>query len=544
MVDSHVSTKYIYNLVNWGQVQPDLEISNVLINNKQCIQKRQTCGKYFSDNLSIKGLHRLITRSLSRIIYHFEAIKLRNTIYADHLKTYDLNTAVAKIITLNSIVSDCDLLRFDTQDINKIKALNLDLIINFGSGILRGEILKTCRLGFITLHYADNKINRRGPTGFWEVYYKQAQTGFVIRHITDELDTRNVLIRGAFPTQTFYLINQAQIHVRSYFYMKKLLTEIARNRSMPKAEMPCPYFNKLLQHPNIMVQLTYVARIIQNKLIFLVRYKLLKIRGRWGVAFSKTDWTELVMCRATKIENPHNHFLADPFVLTEAGHDYCFVEDFDYRKARGCISVYELKEEAAIRCGEAIIEPFHMSFPYLFRFGSKIYMVPETSQNNDIRLYECLKLPNEWKLKKVIMSDLSAADTMIFRHQGRWWLFTNIDHIGDGELSSELYIFYADDPVNDDWIPHLKNPVLIDPSKARNGGILFSKEDVYRVAQYQGFNQYGKGYTIRKIVCLNEGEYSEQEICKVEANFYKNLKGTHHLHSNGKISVFDYIEET
>jgi hypothetical protein len=45
----------------------------------------------------------------------------------------------------------------------------------------------------------------------------------------------------------------------------------------------------------------------------------------------------------------------DPFVVTEGGRDFCFVEDYDYRKRNGCISVYELKAKTAERLGEAIV---------------------------------------------------------------------------------------------------------------------------------------------------------------------------------------------
>jgi hypothetical protein len=251
------------------------------------------------------------------------------------------------------------------------------------------------------------------------------------------------------------------------------------------------------------------------------------------------------MWRGIRIKNPPNHFLADPFVITEAGRDYCFVEDYNFKIERACISVYEIEEKKAVRLGEAIAEPFHMSFPYLFRFKSKLYMVPETYENKDIRLYECVKFPLEWKLCKLIMSGISAVDTMIFEHGGLWWLFTNIAlSSSDNEHCSELSIFYSENPLSENWRPHLKNPVIVDPTKARNAGILFGKDNIYRVSQRYGFTQYGKGFSINKICLLTASSYEEQQISLVEPNYFDKIIGTHHLHCRDNISVFDYVEKS
>ena len=184
------------------------------------------------------------------------------------------------------------------------------------------------------------------------------------------------------------------------------------------------------------VQLKYItslafaiSRKVFDKLIFKKSY-------RWGVAFNFGDWKDLVMSRGIKIKNPPNHFLADPFVVSSENENYCFVEDYDYLKSRGCISVYILTEKDSKKIGDAIIEPFHLSYPCVFRYQSKYYMCPETCENKDMRLYECESFPLKWKLKKIIMSNISAVDTTIFEKDGTWWLFTNIDPTNVGDIFS------------------------------------------------------------------------------------------------------------
>ncbi len=75
------------------------------------------------------------------------------------------------------------------------------------------------------------------------------------------------------------------------------------------------------------------------------------------------------------------------------------------------------------------------------------------------------------------------------------------------------------------------------------GGILFDDGLVYRVSQQHGFDMYGKSSAINHIIHMSKTDYAENMVFKIEPNFFNGLKGTHHLHSNGKITVFDYVEK-
>jgi hypothetical protein len=142
------------------------------------------------------------------------------------------------------------------------------------------------------------------------------------------------------------------------------------------------------------------------------------------------------------------------------------------------------------------------------------------------------------------MSNVSATDTMLFERDGIWWMLTNIDPADVGDHNSELFIFYSDSPLSDNWIAHSQNPIYIDPEKSRNAGLLYDYGDVFRVSQRMGFQQYGKDFSINKITLLDKNVYQEKLVCTVKPNFFKNLHGTHHMHSNGTVTVFDYIEST
>jgi hypothetical protein len=168
-------------------------------------------------------------------------------------------------------------------------------------------------------------------------------------------------------------------------------------------------------------------------------------------------------------------------------------------------------------------------------------MCPESSSNHDLRIYKCKNFPLDWEISKIIMTGVSAVDTMLFEKSGRWWLLTNLDLSGTGEDFSELYIYHAESPLSEIWTPHRNNPVRVDSEFARNGGLLRDTKAVYRVGQSQGFLGYGKSSNILEIKEISEERYCEELIAKVQPKFKPGIKGTHHIHSNRYVTVFDHV---
>ena len=260
-----------------------------------------------------------------------------------------------------------------------------------------------------------------------------------------------------------------RIYNKSNYHMMELLRRTAATGHLPPAAPPQPYFERLYKTPTVKEQFEYMGSIgwtlLRNGFNRFVRGR----KFRWGIAYGYSDWKDLVMWRGIKIKNPPGHFLADPFVIRDGERDYCFLEDYDFKTNRARISVYELKRSGAARLGDAIVEPYHLSFPYLFEYQGKLYMCPETSENNEIRLYECVNFPLEWKHSKTLMTNVSAVDTLIFPHDGLWWMLTNIDPSNTNGHYAEMFIFYSDNPLGTEWHPHAGNPVIIDSAKGRNG---------------------------------------------------------------------------
>jgi len=220
------------------------------------------------------------------------------------------------------------------------------------------------------------------------------------------------------------------------------------------------------------------------------------------------------------------------YFFKKNGNNYLFVEDFSFVKNIGVISCYELNNKNCNFLGQVIKEKFHLSFPFIFEFENQIYMCPETHEQKEIRLYHCLDFPKKWEYKMTLIKNILAVDTLIFAKNDIWWMLTNTSKT-DTKDFCELSIFYSKKgPLTDKWIAHKSNPIYVDPCLARNGGILFKKNKIYRVNQKNGFNFYGKEFDINEILTINVDTYNEKLISNVKPNFLKNIV-------KGKIDKYD-----
>ena len=506
-----------YSLVEWAHAQPNVDVIALLVAPPQ--QTVRPDG--------------VVSTALFRALSAIETAQLgRNARYRDHLKTFDpkeLGIETAAVAR-------------DSLDPAALQGLKLDLIVCLGTELPPTPLRSCARLGTLAFEWAD-ALHRKGlPIGFWEVFERQDTTAFALRRFDAQSTSSELLLRGQVPTRHYYLLNRAALFDKAHHHLRVVLSRLASTGRWPNPQASSRIDRPPRGYPSAAQSLAYLRR----HFAAMIHKKLAKLRGRdahWQVSFVRSDWRDAALQQARPIDNPPGRYLADPFVIRRTGRDYCFVEDFDCATQRGAISAYELGAERAERVGIAIDEPFHMSFPFLFEHGGALFMCPETSANRDIRVYRCVDFPLGWKLEKILMSGLSAVDTMLFEHGARWWMLTTIDPTQSGEICSELHVFSADSPFADHWTPHAKNPVLFDAACGRNGGLLVDGNDIFRVSQRQGFDRYGKASQINQIMALNDEVYDERCIARIEPTFKPGLLGTHHLHSRDGITVFDSLAE-
>lgn len=538
LVDEKFTNKYIYELADWARNQPNIEISHLIIHPSP---EKSMLGKAH-DLASRRGIYRFASKALFRAIIVAENIFFKfGKSHRNHFDRFDLGEKVDGELVIDPIISRRDSsCRFSENDVLRVKNLGLDLLIQCGSGVMCGEILGASRLGIISFNDGNNRIHEGCPAGFWECYYRYPKTGFAIRKLADDFGAGDLLLGGFFSTRYLFSLNQANLYRKLLPHFKNILQGISLTGELPKAEMPCSGFAQRSDSPNAHQSVVYAAK-VTYRLARKVVFRCVNFQKKWGISFVRANWKEAVLRKSFVANAPRGHFWADPFVYARNERTYCFVEDYVYKTSLGHISVLEINSDSVVKLGDCIKEPFHLSFPFLFHYGGSLYMCPESSASRQIRIYRCNDFPLSWELSSVIMDGVSAADTMLFEYDEMWWMLTSIDKSGTNDYCSELYLFHATSPLEANWIAHPQNPIRIDSEGGRNAGLILEDGKIFRLAQRQGYDQYGEGVLMYEITELSETAYSEQLFSEIKPSFRKGILGSHHLSTTGTVTVFDHV---
>lgn len=209
---------------------------------------------------------------------------------------------------------------------------------------------------------------------------------------------------------------------------------------------------------------------------------------------------------AADIEDEPASFVADPFLLREDGCWHMFFELLNRASGRGEIGHADSTDGLVWRyCGVVLAEPFHLSYPHVFRVEGRYYMIPETQETSSIRLYEASSFPDLWILRGILLEG-PFVDTSVLEHDGRWWLFTH-----RGGLSG-LHLFHSDDLCGE-WTRHPMSPMLTGNRHiARGAGrIVPYRNGLLRFTQ-DGIPSYGYCVRVLEIDDLSVTSYAEHEL--------------------------------
>jgi hypothetical protein len=115
-------------------------------------------------------------------------------------------------------------------------------------------------------------------------------------------------------------------------------------------------------------------------------------------------------------------FVADPFMVPENSTWYMFFEVLNTATGLGEIGLAVSANATHWEYRQIVLrEPYHLSYPCVFRWQGDYYMTPETLAPGAIRLYRADPFPTGW----VWAADLLPgrfADPSPFRLHDRWWM--------------------------------------------------------------------------------------------------------------------------
>lgn len=543
LLNSQTVPAWQYLMIQEIQKIPECEVSLIILNKSNKLKESLFSKVTSKFNKLFYNIHYKIDRKMFKPNPDAFLMKNIGELLSDDHKTIEVHPIEKKY-------SDY----FDDDDIKKIKNESPDILIRLGFRILRGEILNTANHGVWSFHHGDNLVNRGGPPGYWETMTFEEnpefyRTGSVLQILSEKLDDGEIIDRSWSSTHQYSVsLNINNFYWRSAFMLPRAIQKLirlgedefkaslqAQKKSFEKYESP------LYKTPGNWTSLKHsikqLNRIIK-RIIFRISHK-----HHWKVLFSIQDKLNLEPRNFKNLSNDLNSFVADPHVIEKDGKYYIFVEELPYSTGKGHITVFEVDKNGSVLNKEVVLDlPYHLSYPFVFSHENQFFMIPETSANSSIELYECEEFPFKWKLKVKLMDDINTADTTLLFRDNYWWMFTSpLSHPG-ASRNDELHVFYSKDLFSSEWIPHVENPISSNVSNARPAGAVFQHNNKLILPTQDNSRTYGYAVNFNEIITLSPEKIVLKELEKLEPKWNDNVVATHTFGRVGKLTFIDCCE--
>ncbi len=428
---------------------------------------------------------------------------------------------------------------FRSEDLEKIEAHQLDFMLRFSFGIIRGKILEATRFGVWSFHHDDPDRYRGTPPGFWEIFHDDPVTGAILQRLTSRLDGGVILHRGWFKTlERSWLENRDAAFLGAAAWPSRVCRQILAGDTHAFEQPPTPTEAPIFYKPTNLEMLRYLGKRLRNTL--RVQYGSLFRSEQWNIGIAERTLGNFLEGGEPGTVNwapqpDRTRFLADPFAAP-GDEQTILVEEFDYLEGRGKISALRHDGEKFEEPRTVIERSEHQSYPYLIRHDGEIYCVPECHESREVCLYRALDFPSRWERHATILEGFAAVDPTLFQHEQRWWLLCTDGATGADTQLSAWYAPHLDGP----WEPHALNPVKTDIRSSRPAGPPFAVDgQLYRPAQ-DGSNGYGSAITLNRVDRLTPTEFREEtvaQLCPDPDGPYPD--GIHTLTSLGDRAVID-----
>lgn len=208
--------------------------------------------------------------------------------------------------------------------------------------------------------------------------------------------------------------------------------------------------------------------------------------------------------------------LADPFLFVHNDILFLFYESKGFFTP-GVIKMVQTTD--LLHWSEPVIvleELCHLSYPFVFEDDGCIYMIPETGEIGEVRLYKAVddSLSNFIYVKTLLKQpkervvNMGYGDSSIYKKDGIYYLMTMLQY----EDSINTLELHVSDNLLGPYIEHPCSPITKNMKTGRNAGSWIEYNGkLYRVSQ-DCTKRYGDNVNVSEIISLNKNNYQEDLI--------------------------------
>jgi hypothetical protein len=397
-------------------------------------------------------------------------------------------------------------------DVGTVRDHSLDVLLHLGAGSLRGDIRSTARHGLWSWHYGDPDRYRDEPPLFWELSRGEPASTSVLEIVSSDGGATTAIYRSVAATDPVSLQRTRNpVYWKSARFAMRRLDDLAAGRwtGEPVGAGVLPNRPSAPSNADTLRHAAEVAgRVIRRKLRRTVsrRQWFLGLRRRQPGVLPDADAAAWRLALP-----PEDRFWADPFVVEGDDGTLLFLEEFRFGRRRGELAVGRVEPDGRLAAVEPVMAAgHHLSYPYVFQDRGRRFLVPESSQARRIELWAATDFPLGWERIAVLLEGVDAVDATILRHDGLYWLWTNIAVPG-GSVDDETFLYFSD-RLDAGWTPHPCNPVVSDARHARPAGRPFVHAGALIRPAQDCTGRYGARVVFNAVDALTTEAYRERPV--------------------------------
>lgn len=410
----------------------------------------------------------------------------------------------------------------DHETCTKVSTYQLDVVVRFGMNLIKNPDSVSAKYGVLSYHHGDPRAFRGRPAGFYELLKDADAVGTVVQQLSHTLDAGRVRAFG-------------QYHLNRHSYRRSLEYLFKESASLLRiALMNC----RDTRHVEIQTSGTNFrlpSNLLVGRFFFILLGRKIK-RLVFGLFFTRNwevSWTDVskLIGTSAKTELPiveslarplGTSFIADPFLID---NNIVVCEAMPKRSSDGILMIHRNEDWTALDTS-CLDSDAHLSFPFVFRDKQQTFLLPEMAQQGPqsiLTIEDSVRVASVRQLGG--LGDERLIDPVMLQYSGRWWLFAGLD----GSEADHLHL-WSSSSLDDPFVPHRRNPIVVDPTRARNAGGFFVVDDrLFRLGQNNS-REYGDGISVLQVLQLDDLDYREERTQTISVPDH---------HGPHTLSVFD-----